>query len=284
MKSNHSKEHVDKSQYGDRHQTIESVKLPVSENFKIFSELNQIVLVSEGSLTISGNGLSDKKVKNGESVLLPMQTPCVVTALEDATFLVMKFANDVNLHDYFPPNSLSEEHQEPNAKRRSVGFLKPHPQMMAFANTIKSYKDDGVKSVRLYEVKIEEFLFLIKEYCDKKQIANFFAPIYSSDFIFSHKVLEYLNKAKTVKDMAQLFDYSLSGYEKKFKRIFNVSPYKWMREQRSKKIYHEVCYGPKTFTLIASEYGFSSPAHFNDFCKTFYDSTPGQLRKKMRLS
>jgi len=282
MKSNHSKEPIDNVQYGDKNQAIEYIKLPAGKNLKIFSDLNQIIFVCSGGLTLSGNGISDKKVKDGESVLIPMQNPCVFTALEHAEMLVMKLNHDVNLHDYFPPNSLSDEHYELNAKRKSIGFLKTNQRMIEFANTVKNYKNDGIKNDRLFEVKVEEFLFLIKEYCDKKQIANFFAPIYSPDFIFSNKVLQYLNKAKTVRDMAALFEYSLSGYEKKFKRIFNLSPYKWMREQKAKKIYHEVCYGPKTFTLIASEYGFSSPAHFNDFCKTFYDNTPGKLRKIAR--
>ena len=279
MNSYHSNEPIDNVQYGDKNQVIDYIKLPAGENLKIFSELNQIIFVCNGELTLSGNGISDKKVKGGESVLIPMQNTCIFTALEHTEILVMKLNNDVNLYDYFPFNSLSEENQAPDAKRKSVGFLKSNQRMIEFSDTVKNYKNDSIKNGRLFEVKVEEFLFLIREYCDKKQIANFFAPIYSADFIFSNQVLQNLNKAKTVRDMAALFEYSLSGYEKKFKRIFAVSPYKWMREQKAKKIYHEVCFGPKTFTRIASEYGFSSPAHFNDFCKMFYDNTPGKLRK-----
>jgi len=147
---------------------------------------------------------------------------------------------------------------------------------------LESYINDGIKSIRFFELKIQEFFFLVQEYYTKSQIASFLTPIYSNDFIFSNNIFKSIGKIRTVKGLANAFDYSLSGFEKKFKRVFKVSPYRWMQEQRAKKIYHEVAYGPKTFTLISEEYGFSSPAHFNDFCKQFFGGTPGYLRKKMK--
>jgi AraC-like DNA-binding protein len=59
-----------------------------------------------------------------------------------------------------------------------------------------------------------------------------------------------------------------------------------MQEQKAKKIYREVTCTKRTFTEIAFEYDFSSPAHFNDFCKQYFQNTPGGLRKenKERLS
>jgi len=279
MKSHHVEKLID-FQYSEGNPAVELINLPGGNKMQILSELNQIVFISNGVLTVSYSAISDKKVKDGESILMPMHSPYIFTALTDATVLVMKLNNNVNFHDYFPSDLLSKEDK---IDEKNIGFLKPCQRMIEFSNTVKNHLDDGINNVRFFDLKIEEFLFLIRLYCDKKQISNFFAAIYNSDFIFSNAILRNFDKAKTVKDLAILFDYSLSGFEKKFKRVFNQSPYQWMQMQRAKRILHEINYSPKTFTKIAAEYGFSSPAHFNDFCRLFFASTPGKLRKKIRL-
>ncbi|MCL2511492.1 MAG: AraC family transcriptional regulator [Bacteroidales bacterium] len=281
MKSHYEEKHIDNVQYGNQEPIIEFKKLSGGEVFEIFSGLNQVVFVNYGVLTISHKEVMSKKIKEGESVLIPMHTPCVFKTKEEAKILVMRLDDYINLHDYFPPNLVSGK-EKSNAKDGDVGFLKPHQRVADFAKTLEDYVNDGIKSHRLYDLKIQEFLFLIQAYYDKPSVVKFMSPIYSNDFIFSNNVFRNFDKVKTVKELAMVFNYSLSGFEKKFKRVFDDSPYRWMQEQRAKKIYQEVGYGQKTFTLLADEYGFSSPAHFNDFCKQFYGETPGGLRKKMR--
>jgi AraC-like DNA-binding protein len=55
-----------------------------------------------------------------------------------------------------------------------------------------------------------------------------------------------------------------------------------MQEQRAKKIYHEIICTKKTFTELAMEFEFSSPAHFNDFCKQYFGDAPGRMRRKVK--
>jgi len=281
MKSHYEEKHIDNVQYGNQDPIIELIKLSEGQSVQISSQLNQIVFVGSGDLTISHKEILNKKVKEGESILIPMHTPCFFKAKGDSIILVMRLDDYINLHDYFPPNLVSEK-EKVKAKDSDVGFLKPHQRMAEFITMLENYLKDGIKSTRLFDLKIQEFLFLVQTYYDKQQVVKFMSPIYSNDFIFSNDVFRNFDKIKTVKELARIFDYSLSGFEKKFKRVFNESPYRWIREQRAKKIYQEVSYGQKTFTRLADEYGFSSPAHFNDFCKQFYGYTPGDLRKKMR--
>ena len=74
--------------------------------------------------------------------------------------------------------------------------------------------------------------------------------------------------------------YSLSGFQKRFKKVFGVSAYHWMKDVRSKSIYHQINSTEKSFKEISDEYGFSSPSHFNDFCKVHFGTTPGRIRRK----
>jgi len=281
MKSHSAEKHIDNVQYGNQDSIIKVIKLSEGKSVQIFSQLNQIIFISGGDLTISHKEILNKKVKEGESVLIPMHTPCVFKAKQDSNILVMKLEDYINLHDYFPPSLVSQK-ERAKAKDSDVGFLKPHQRITEFANMLVNYLKDGIKSIRFFDLKIQEFLLMVQIYYDKQHVVKFMSPIYSNDFIFSNNVYRNFDKIKTVKELAKIFDYSLSGFEKKFKRVFDESPYRWIREQRSKKIYQEVSFGQKSFTRLAEEYGFSSPAHFNDFCKQFYGATPGELRKKMR--
>jgi len=281
MKSHYGVKHIENLQYGDQSPAIEFIKLPEGKDVQIISDLHQIIFVNSGVLTVSDEEILDKKVKEGEFILIPRQNPCVFKVGKDANVLVIKLGNHINLYDYLPPD-LTTDKKKLKVKGNDVGFLKPHQRMTEFAAMLENYIKDGIKHVRFFDLKIPEFLVLIQAYYDKRQLINFYAPIYSRDFIFSNNVFQNLDKIKTVKELAGTFDYSLSGFEKKFKKIFKISPYKWIQEQKAKKIYYEVSYGPRTFTRLAEDYGFSSPAHFNDFCKQYYGYTPGELRKKMR--
>jgi AraC-like DNA-binding protein len=194
----------------------------------------------------------------------------------------MRLSFYINLHDYLPPNISLEEYEKANMKNNNIGFLKVNQKMMVFSDMLKEYINDGITNSRFFDLKIQEFLFLINAYYTKSIISAFFKPIYNRDSLFTNNVFENLDKVKTAKELAEKLGYGLSGFEKKFKRVFKVSPYRWMQSQKAKQVYHEVCHGRRTFTKISTEMGFSSPAHFNDFCRIYFGKTPGKLRKENR--
>ena len=271
--------HAEERTYETTNPTIEFKKLVKDENLQFFSESNQIVFIHEGSVSFFYRDVY-KKIKIGESILVALKSPCILTALEDTSLLIMRLSFYVNLQDYLP--SKLSEYEGTNTKSNNVGFLKSEQKMMSFANILKEYINDGIIKPRFLDLKIQEFLCLISEYHSKIAVFNFLKPIYNRDSLFANNVYKYYDKVKTIQELAKMFGYHLSGFEKKFKRIFNTSPYRWMQQQRSNKVYYEVVYGHKTFTQLSSELGFSSPAHFNDFCKTYFKQTPGDLRKKNR--
>ena len=282
MKSCFIDEHVNCPQYTTEDQVIEIMNIPEGETSQFFSESNQIIFITEGVINIFCKKTQNKKIKEGELVLIPLHRPCVVTALKDVKLLVLKLNFNITFCDRLPLDLLLEKPKKSKLDS-DIGLLKPNQKIIDYADIIKKYMLDDVNYCGYYyDLKIREFLFLIRAYYDKKQVFNFFKPIYNGDFVFSNNVYKSMNNVKTARELARVLGYSLSGFEKKFKRVFDISPYQWMQEQKAKKIYHEIVCTGRTFTEMAFEYGFSSPAHFNDFCKTHLDSTPGALRKKSK--
>ena len=284
MKSNENKETIKDFQCNGKEKSIiELVKFPKEKTIDFFPEVNQIIFVSSGILTISHKEIVDRQITEGESVLISMKNPYVIKAQKNAKVFFMRLDEDVNFHNYLPTDLMPGVKKKKRVRKGDVtGFLKPHLSLTEFFNMLENYVSSGIKNARFFELKIQEFFLLIQEYYDQQQIINFFTTIYTSDFIFSNNVFRTFDKAKTSGELAVMLGYSLSGFEKKFKRIFGISPYQWMQEQRAKKIYQEISFSSKTFTQIAKEYGFSSPAHLNDFCKLFLGYTPGKLRKQIK--
>lgn len=282
MRTHNDKKHIDNFQYGNQNAAIEFIKLPKGKNVQFLSELHQIIFVSSGTLTIFHRKMTNKKIKCGESVLIPIKELCVLKTHEDVNIMSLKLDKQINLHDYFPLGLETNKQEETKEKNHNIGFLKSHQRLIEFVNMLENYVKDGIKNTDFYALKIQEFFLLIQTYYNKHQIGCFFAPIYNNDFIFTNNVFQNFDKIKTAKELADVLGYSLSGFEKKFKKVFNISPYQWMLDQRAKKIYQEVSYGPKTFTRLSEEHGFSSPAHFNDFCRIHFGYTPGDLRKAMK--
>ena len=279
MKLCHIEEHTSCFQYSSQNPTIEVIELKTGEELQTESNSNQIIFIVNGLLSFTCKKIQNKKFKTGESILVPLHTPCLITAMKDVSIMLMRLNFNINFCDRLPLEMLLETHGKIK-KDNVIGVLKPHQRLTDFVNTMQKYIEEGLKCSFFFDIKIREFLFLIRAYYEKQFVFEFFKAIYSTDFIFSNNVYKNLDNVKTAKEMADLLKYSLSGFEKKFKKVFNASPYQWMQEQKSKKIYHEINCSKKSFTEMAFEYDFSSPAHFNVFCKQFFGCTPGDLRKE----
>ena len=277
----HANEHIICFQYNEKEPTIQFVALSEEKNFEILSGANHIVFVHSGSVNVSCQELSDKKMKSGESILIPIQNAATFTALRKTTLLVMKLDFEtITACDAFPLKLLLKRYEKTHREDDNVRILKYNRNLKTFCNTLADYVNDGIKCSYFYDLKIREFLYLIRVYYDKSTVFHFFKPVYNADFIFSNNVYQNIDKVKTIKELASTLDYSMSGLEKRFNKVFNLSPHQWLQQQKAKKIYHEINCSKRTFSEIAFDFGFSSPAHFNDFCRIYFNNTPGGVRKE----
>ena len=277
----HANEQITCFQYDEKEPIIEFVTLSEGKTFNILSNVNHIVFIRSGAVSVSGGELSDKNMKNGESVLIPIYDAATFTALRKTTILVMKLSFEtLTACNSFPLKLLLNRYEKSREKDGDASVLKYNRNLKNFCNALADYVKDGIKCSYFYELKIREFLYLIRIYYDKITVFHFFKPVYNEDFIFTNSVYQNMDKVKTIKELASVLDYSMSGLEKRFHKIFKASPHQWMQQQRAKKIYHEINCTKRTFSEIAFDFGFSSPAHFNDFCRIYFNDTPGGVRKE----
>ncbi|MDH6307713.1 AraC-like DNA-binding protein [Dysgonomonas sp. PFB1-18] len=261
--------------------TIEKFVFRKDQEWEIFPIDNKAIFMLKGSLRFSFGDIIDEVIPSGKMMMLPAGSRCCGKAEEDCDFIIIRLHNTKQLCDCFSLDVLLRE--EKDDFKPGLYYLDINEKVEQYLSFLDSCMTDGLKCTYYFELKAKEYYFLLRAYYTKRDLLGFFYPLLSNDISFSDLVLKNHYKARTVQELAELTHYSLSGFQKRFKKVFGMSAYHWMRDERSKSIYHQINSTEKSFKEISDEYGFSSPSHFNDFCKTNFGSTPGRIRRKKAL-
>ncbi|NDV85015.1 helix-turn-helix transcriptional regulator, partial [Bacteroides sp. 51] len=204
------------------------------------------------------------------------------------TLVVFRIEEMTQLCDSFSMEKLYKAHAgaTDNHTPQTPGFgvLEIHTRIWNFLDEISERLADGIKCNIYFDLKIREFFFLLKAYYTTQEVAGFFYLILSDDTAFSEYVRLHRHKFRNVEEMANSMHMTPRQFGTRFKKAFNQTPYKWMKEARAKLIRKQLINTHKPVKLIALENGFSDMAHFTKFCKKELGKTPTQLKEDISLS
>lgn len=241
---------------------------------------NKIIFVLAGALVISYGLHKNKKLSQGQMVLLPAEVDVVATIVEDNTVIYnLSIRNPKNLCECFSLDMLLKEDDEAS-NEGEIFLLDADPKIVTFFQQWDTFVSDGLLCKYYLSLKIKELFYYLRAYHTKETLLLFFYPILSNDLRFSDFVMKNHTKVKTVQELADLANYSLSGFQKRFRKVFGMSAYNWMRTKKLKAIFHDITNTNQTFKEISSKFDFSSPSHFNDYCKENFGYTPGIIRRE----
>jgi len=157
-------------------------------------------------------------------------------------------------------------------------ILKMNDITCSFVKLLYEYLKKGFESDLLFEIKRQELFLLLFATYPKQELASFFFPLIGDDIQFQEFVISNYSKAKNVQNLAQMANYSTSGFIKKFKRYFHESPHQWMSRHKAKLILDEICSSQTSLKEVAYKFNFSTYQHFVDFCKMQFGVAPSRLR------
>ncbi|MDU1891384.1 MAG: helix-turn-helix domain-containing protein [Dysgonomonas sp.] len=274
----------DVSSNPDAKPNIEFLNIPKGRDRENTISESKIMLVMKGEFSISYDTHIDEKVSKGKMLLLPSSSKYIARIEEDASILIFRLREKVELCDRVNLEQLFNRYKDKCKEQEGkFNLLDIKKEVEGFINGLTSYISDGLKCRYFLELKLKEFFYLMRVYYSKEELAYFFYPLLSSDTNFSEFVYNNYNKVKTVQDLAALSNYSHSGFIKHFKKTFGVPAYQWMKRQKANKILHEINCSDKTIKQICDDYDFSSLSQFNDFCKSNFGMPPSQLRKSKNI-
>jgi AraC-type DNA-binding domain-containing proteins len=140
------------------------------------------------------------------------------------------------------------------------------------------FLENGLRCNYIYEIKIREFLFILKVCYSEGELRDFFSDILSIDMKFVSLVLGKYRDYSTVKELAYELNYSIKVFSKKFKDVFGMTVYQWMKEKKSREIIQDIVFSNKAFKQIAYEHNFNSQQHLNNYCRSVFGNCPKVLR------
>ena len=275
-------EHLSCYLYDRENVIIQYLEKEKGDSFVFNKEYNYLFFVVNGHVKCSFAYRINSVLKSGDFILIPRGQKCAISVEEKSTMIMLKLHHKVNFCDHFPLEMLYEINKEQTHRRKISPILKANKIVSDWLNVVVQTTAGGLKCTYYQELKQKEVCFFLRAYYPKEELYAFFAPILNNDMNFSNIIYEKYQTVEGVKELAELTGYSMSGFKKKFASVFGCPPAGWISRERAKKIYHEINSTKKSFKEIAFEYGFSSSAHFNRFCKRMYNMSPGALRKNTR--
>jgi len=245
---------------------------------------NEIIAILSGVLNFSFGKTHNKQAVEGSITILPVECDCKIEIKEDVTLVIFRLDISLSFCDHLPFEMLyGEKEKKINEKVKEAYILNANSVIKNYLNLLSVVLNDGLYCSYYLELKLREFLFLLRFYYPIEDLGAFFFQILTDDFYFSELVKKHLNSDISISDLAKKIHYSTSGFEKRFKKVFGISPSQWKQSQKAQAIYHEINCSTKTFAELGYEFGFSSPSHFNSFCKKHFDSSPGNIRRKNKM-
>lgn len=257
---------------------IEHLCLNENENWNLVLVDTKILILLDGCLHFSLGEFSDRVISQGSLLMLPAGYHFSAKVADKAKIIIIRMDAQVQFCDCFSFNNISKEKEEDLLY--DIKYLHFNTALVKYVDSLTLYLEDKLTCSYLYQLKIKEFFFILRSYYEAKDLYMFFYMYLTNNTSFSDYIYKNYKKVKTVEEFAKLSNYSLSGFQKRFKKVFGVPVYQWMKEQRSRNILHEINNTKKSFKEISDDFGFYSPSHFNDFCKMQFGATPGDIRKK----
>ncbi len=275
MKLLYSQEHFDCPHYSWHDPLIKIVSLK-DEVYEFEANRSYLVVVYKGSITYSSGMIQNKEMHEGDMFTIPFLNPSVIRAKGNCRLFFFKLSLDLSFCEHL---SIEKLYDYLDIEEDTIHPQKTNEILDSYLKTLEVFMDDGLKCIYFLEIKIKELLFILKAYYTKESLARLFYVMLTRDSEFTKQVFQNVKKVKTAKELAESMFYSVSGFEKRFKKVFGISANKWMQQNLARQIYHEINCSNKTMNEIAHQFGFS-PSYFNDYCKRVFKVTPNQLKKR----
>jgi AraC-like DNA-binding protein len=250
-----------------------AINIPESSQIRLF-------FIQKGYCSFYSAKQFDVHLENERVVLVPPHHKCIIDVKSNIQIMVIYLTVDLNFCNNFPLESLAEKDDAASSAKEPVVWLKTNKVIAEYLKLLKLCILNNVNSVEFFQMKQKELLYYFGEFYSKEELYGFFSPILTGDIAFSKMVYRICERVHTVTGIAKEMNYSLSGFKKRFYRVFGMSAFKWLCDEKSKRLFHEITCSRQTFTQLSYDFGFSSPAHMNNFCRKMFGDTPGKLRAK----
>lgn len=238
---------------------------------------NYILLFLEGSCSISSGFYPQRVFKAEEMILIPKSSVFEGYALEFLRVLVFHFHVPLNTCDLVTFETYAKYCLRMTYDFSPLPFQCPVGE---FVEQMIHYLKSGIKCAHLFEIKHKEFFLLLRAFYSREQVSHLLYPILGKALSFKDFVLSSYVKAGSIEKLINMSHLSKSSFYEKFRLDFGMTAKQWILKQQVNMVLAKACEPRVVIKDLMDVIGYSSPTHFNRFCKTYLECTPGELLRK----
>ena len=247
--------------------------------------MNYIVFCQTGKVHLTSSLFFRETLCAGEILFLPRMADCRAEVAEDSLIVFHTFNNTVCRPEECILSYLYTHKKTVNDGTQTYCCkLSAHRVIITFMESICHYLADSTGDLLLWHLKHKELIRLLSRYYQADELQRFFHPMTGESVPFRSIVLSHYRKANSTGELAELCGYGVQTFRRVFRKEFDTTVYQWLIRKRAEHIRYRLSQTFIPLTEIIDEFNFSSPQHFNGFCKKYLGDTPGNLRKAAERS
>ena len=236
-----------------------------------------IIFLQSGKMEITSVLNESKTVNSDEICLLNYERDYSCKILQDTTFTLLYFDYPKIKCDKYSLLLLESDAMKVEDDIRILNMVDP---LHAFIDNVNLYLRSKMMCSHLHDMKESEWLFIMRGFYTKKQSAYFLAPVVLSLNDFVIKVKDNYLECDSVRKLADKCNMTEKTFTRRFKEFFKDTPKQWMMKEKAKYIRSELDLRELNVKEVANKYGFSSPAHLNNYYKKQFNVTPGKDKNR----
>lgn len=242
-------------------------------------QCHHLLMFLKGRCTISCDRFLDRTFKGGEMILIPRGSAYGIRSQSELLFLDMRFETLVSGCD-----KLALQHYRNSCPEVVYDFrpLEIRYPLSAYADLLVYCLQNGMSCAHLHEMKHRELFLYLRGFYTREEVVALFRPLLDGSSDFRSLVYELLPGANSVAEMAELAGMTYEAFERRFRREFGMTAYKWLLKQICRRIVGDLADPGMTIKEAALRAGFESSDRFCHFCKRHLGATPQQLIEKYR--
>ena len=263
--------------------TMEFKKVKTGQTFTIHCRnRHQLIFLIKGKMVMNSSESLDIVLNEGYFCLMPISSETLYTTIRDSVFLVISFTYFPNSCEQVYMRELWQMNFKTERRFRTYAIC---DEIKNLIDDINTYNVHLISSDPVYVgIKFEEILYIIRTMCKKEEMASLFHPIAAKSYDFRNYILNGFLSAHTVEELAEGWGSSRKVFDQTFNDEFGLAPYRWIRHQKARHVYYALSESDHAIKDVMLRYGFNVPAYFTRFCKDFFNSTPLDLRKRLRIA
>ncbi len=231
---------------------------------------HSIVYIKSGTVEVETYDYEKYTAKEGEMLFMPRDSYLISDYIKDDQEMeVYLFFFDHTLTLEFLQNVPSKE----NTTQENILKLKVSNNILNYIAALQDINYQNRNNHHLLKIKIFELLHLISEV--NEEFINILQKQESGKTDIESYMLKHYDKNLTINDWASLSGFSLSTFNRKFKKKHKISPKKWIT-QKNMQLASESLKNGVSVSECAIEFGYSNTSNFIKAFKEIYKITPKQ--------